>query len=226
MDADRVAALIQALSRTPSRRGVLGVLSGLGLSGRLGPQETMAKRKRKKHKKKHKKKHGGASPPPPPPPPPPPTGPGLCDAVAPASRTDNRRFGQTFLPPAGTQLTQASVLLSSNPAGFSLVFQIRSVDSAGVPGTSILASQMVSAIPATAAGGSPQQVDAIFATPATITPGQVHALTVTGPPGVTYAILVNSGNPCADGQLFVDSNADDTFVASPNDDLVFLVTVA
>ncbi len=223
MDADRVAALLRALARTLSRRGMLSALSGLGLAGHLGQHETLAKHKRKKHKKKHRPP---LSPPPPgPPPPPPPTGPGLCDAVAPAAKTDNRRFGQTFLPPAGTQLTQASVLLASNPAGFSLDFQIRNVDSAGVPSTSILASQTVNAIPATAAAGSPQQVDAVFATPATITPGQVHALTVTGPPGDAYAILVNSGNPCADGQLFGDAAADDTFVASPNDDLVFVVTV-
>ena len=129
------------------------------------------------------------------------------------------------MPPAGTQLTQASVLLASNPAGFSLDVQVRSVDSAGVPGNSILASQTVSAIPATAGGGSPRQVTAVFATPAPITPGQLHALTVTGPNGVGYAILVNAGNPCADGQLFIDTIADGTFAASPNDDLVFLVTV-
>lgn len=57
------------------------------------------------------------------------------------------------------------------------------------------------------------------------TRGQLHALSVTGPSGVSYSILANNGNPCADGQLFPDPSADGNFIAVPDQDLVYLLTV-
>jgi hypothetical protein len=53
----------------------------------------------------------------------------------------------------------------------------------------------------------------------------LHALSVTGPSGVSYSILANNGNPCADGQLFPDPSADGNFIAVPDQDLVYLLTV-
>jgi hypothetical protein len=51
MDADRFDSVLGTLSVMPSRRAAVRVLTGLGLAGLLGRDETEAKRKRKKHKK-------------------------------------------------------------------------------------------------------------------------------------------------------------------------------
>src|SRR5262245_10764621 len=108
MDADRFAALLAALSLAPSRRSALRLLSGLGLAGILGHDQSQAKHKRKHHQ--HKKvtlcpngqtllvprsavkallsqgaTRGVCPPPPPPPPPalpPPPPCQGQADGTA------------------------------------------------------------------------------------------------------------------------------------------------
>jgi hypothetical protein len=165
------------------------------------------------------------SPPPPPPsPPPPPTGPGFCDHVSGSGQTGPRRFAQTFLPPAGTTLTNARVFLRINPINFSLTFQIRTVDGAGVPTSTVLGTVTVSDIPATANADDPRQVNAIFDPPVAITPGQLHALVVTGPQSIGFRIHTNDeNNPCPDGKLFRDFVATDAFVDTENDDLVYEV---
>ncbi len=68
MDAAHFDTLLATLATTPSRRGVLRVLSGLGLASLLGSADTMAKHK---HKHRRKKKHHRRGSPPPVPPSPP-----------------------------------------------------------------------------------------------------------------------------------------------------------
>ena len=60
MDPNRFDALHRAFLQTPSRRGALRVLSGIGLLGLFGRDNAEARRKKKRKKKQ------GASPPPPP----------------------------------------------------------------------------------------------------------------------------------------------------------------
>lgn len=61
MNADRFAACLRTLPGVSSRRGILRVLSGLGMGSLRVPSDAAAKRKKKK-KKKHKKKHPTCSP--------------------------------------------------------------------------------------------------------------------------------------------------------------------
>jgi hypothetical protein len=167
------------------------------------------------------------APPPPPPPPPPPTGPGFCAANASStSQFGSRRFAQTFLPPAGTQLTKAQAFLGQNPANFELTFEIRTVDGAGVPTSTILGTATVSNVPATTFTDSPRLVEAIFNPQVTIAPGQLHAL-VLAAPDINYAPLFTGSNPCPDGQLFIDPNATNDFTlgGGGNVDLVYAVTM-
>jgi hypothetical protein len=155
-------------------------------------------------------------------PPPPPTGPGFCNASS-AAPTTFRRFAQTFLPPAGTEISEARVFLRQDPANFGLVFQIRTANASGEPAPTVLGEAIVSTIPATALDDQPQQIDALFL-PVTITPGQLHALVVTGP-STSYQLSVNPSDTCPDGKLFFDVSANDTFTELVNTDLVFAVTL-
>lgn len=237
MDADRFDAVLRTLSVMPSRRAAVRLVTGLGLAGLLGRDETEAKRKKKKKKKKRPTSPSPPSPPgsppppesPPPPPPPPPTGPGFCAASASAGAVSgSQRFAQTFLPPAGTTLTKAQVLMRINPINFSLTFQIRTVDGAGTPTSTSLGTEIVSNIPATAIADPPRLVEATFDPQVTITPGQLHALVVTATDAAGFALQNNSGNnPCPDGQRFFDSAANNTFAPGGGgfDDLVYAVTL-
>jgi len=155
-------------------------------------------------------------------------GPGICPSTSnTAGITGSQRFAQTFLPPAGTSLTKAQVVLRANPINFELTVQIRTVDGAGKPTATSLGMTIVSNIPATSFTGPLRAVEAKFDPPVTITPGHLHALVVTGPNGVGYALLYNDGNECSDGQAFFDPNAKDNFalLGGGNDDLLYAVTV-
>ena len=136
-------------------------------------------------------------------------------------RFTNGRFAQTFFPPKGGQLISATVYLQSNPANFALGFQIRTVDAAGVPTSTVLASRVIGNIPETHFADPKRVVTATFLTPATLTLGQQYALTVTGPGGMLYAVRYRSADACADGEMFEDKTSNDTFVKvySPERDI-------
>ena len=51
VDTDRFDNLLRSLSETPSRRGALRALGGLGLAGLFGHADAEAKKKKKKKKK-------------------------------------------------------------------------------------------------------------------------------------------------------------------------------
>src|SRR5215213_248587 len=138
---DRVTrSRIAAYPRSTTRRGMTRLLGGLALGGPLallGLREAEAKCKKKcgpcKRCKKGKCKpkpagtacaggtcQGGACLPATatPPPPAPPTGPGNCafDDLFGTTAGGVRRWAQTFLPPRGGKLTDASIFLQANPA--------------------------------------------------------------------------------------------------------------
>ena len=198
--------------------------------------ERVAAERRKKKNKKKKKKPAATVPPAAPPatppdsPPPPPTGPGFCD-VGPSTGSIGgyRRVAQTFLPPYGGQLTTAQVELQSNPDNYSLSFQIHNVDSAGVPGNTVLGTTVVHNIPETTGSDPPRQVTATFSTPAPVALGHLHALVVTGPPSDpsfgAYALRSNAGNPCPDGQAFIFNNLEWNFYPAPDHDMIYAVTI-
>jgi hypothetical protein len=242
MEAQEFDRLTRVHTTGTSRRGVVtglgrGLVAALSLAliGSAGVADADAKRKHKKHKK-HKKHHkaGVGSPTDPGTPTGPtspdpslPIGPGYCALEGPALLVSTGRVAQTFLPPQGGQLTKAAVFLQGNPADFALTFDIRPVDGAGVPTNTVLASHIVKDIPKTAFGGSPRLVTATFGTPATLALGQPYALSVTGPGTDQYWIHIRDLNPCADGQLFHDADANGGYVAVGGGagDLTYNVTV-
>jgi hypothetical protein len=117
--------------------------------------------------------------------------------------------------------------LLTNPAGFSLTFEIRPVNGAGVPTSTVLGSEVVSNIPETSLITPPRTVSVTFDPPVSITPGQVHALVVTGSVA-DYNVRATAGDtPCPDGTLFVDPGATDAFaqLAPGTQDLVYAVTL-
>jgi hypothetical protein len=126
-------------------------------------------------------------------------------------------------------VTYARVYLQKNPANFALNFQIRTVDAAGVPGNTILASKTVSNIPETLFADSPRTVEAHFQTPATLTLGQPYALSVTGPGNQLYFVLYSAN--CPDGKMFLDQLTNGNFVpvgpggGTEGYDMVYSLTV-
>lgn len=169
---------------------------------------------------------------PPPPPPPLPTGPGSCGDTGNAESFGSlRRWAQTFLPPQGGQLRAVRIFLRNNPADYTLTFEVRTVDSQGVPTNTVLDSATVFNIPATAYTDPPRPVDATFASPASITLGQLHALSVTGPDNQYDFAAYRSNNICPDGKLFFDRFADGSFTLAgpgpglPGADLVYAVSI-
>jgi hypothetical protein len=242
MEAQEFDRLTRVHTTGASRRGVVaglgrGIVAALSLAliGSTGIADADAKRKKRKHKKhkKHKQKGAGSTTDPgtpsgpTSPPPSLPTGPGYCALEGPALWMTTGRVAQTFLPPKGGQLTKAAVFLQSNPDNFSLTFDIRPVDGAGVPTNTVLASHTVKNIPKTAFAGSPRLVTANFVTPATLTLGQQYAVSVTGPGTDQYWIHIRDLNPCADGQMFHDAAANGGYVAIGGGagDLTYYVTV-
>lgn len=140
----------------------------------------------------------------------------------------SRRFAQTFFPPQSGRLDAAQVVLASNPADFELTFEIFGVDAAGFPAGSPLATALANVAEATILGDPPRTVSATFALPVPLALGQQLALAVTGAQAVGYAIQTNGGNPCPDGQMFFDLQADGNFSVSAagDTDLVFFLTIS
>src|SRR4051812_18532803 len=198
-----------------SRRGVVaglgrGLVAALSLALIGGASSADAEAKGKKHRRhKHKKKHqqsSGGTPTDPgtpagpgSPPPPPTTGPGSCAKTGQGVRATNARFSQTFFPPPGGQLLKAMIYLRKNPDNFALGFEIRTVDAAGMPTATVLASKIVAPISQTNFGDPARSVTATFDVPATLTLGQQYALVIKGP-GSLYAVSVVYGDDCNDGQ--------------------------
>lgn len=213
MDFDR---FIRARAAGTSRRGVIAGL-GRGLAGIASVAlvgslsavsvDARGKKKQKKQTKKRRKKGSGSpSVPAGPSSPPPATGPGSCPVVnAGAFEFTKNRVAQTFLPPQGGQLTEATIYLVDNPS-LSLIFEIRKVNAAGEPTNTVLASEIVSGIQATdITTDPPRAVTATFASPAILTLGQPYALSVRATNELYY--IATGGGPgdgCPDGKMFRD----------------------
>jgi len=221
MEAQEFDILTRVHATGATRRGVVaglgrGMVAALSLAliGSTGVADADAKGKKQKKHKKHTKPQAA-------------TGPGYCALDGPALWVTTGRVAQTFLPPKGGQLTKAAIFLQSNPADFTLTFDIRPVDGAGVPTNTVLASHTVTNIPTTAFAGPPRLVTANFVTPATLTLGQQYALSVTGPGTDQYWVHIRDNDACHDGQMFHDLPANGSFVALGGGaaDLTYFVTV-
>jgi hypothetical protein len=233
VDALRLDAFVQALTKGSSRRGLLRGITAtaLALTVTPFPGEGEAKQghhRRKKKRKKRKKDHRerNVTSPLASPQDPVTTADAACSAVATAGLIGTRRVAQTFRALRSGQLTSASFVLLENPEGPAFDVEIRDVDSAGAPVSGFLARSSVINVPATDRNGRPLTVTAVFASPATVEAGRRYALVVTETSGTGFTVQINfATNPCADGNLFTDSIAAGNFISVVNNDLVFATTV-
>jgi hypothetical protein len=253
MDETRFDSFRRALASASPRRGLMSVLGGLTLGGAfasvLGASDAQAKKvhasKKKggkgnrKGKPKGRKREDSPLPASACPPPasganPTPRGPGSCSydgkSTGFAGR-EGRRFAQTFLAPA-TSITAATIGLQSNPANFSLTFEIRTADVLGFPALSVLGTTTVSNIEETLyAPGTAREVTATFPSPIELVLGYTYALVVTGPPPTEdgYWTIHANGivDQCPDGKMFGDFGAVNNFVAASGGkaDMVYTLTM-
>ena len=239
MDAGRYEVLVRSLATITPRRDALAGIVGAALTAvltRIGAEETEAKKKGKGKKKKNRNARKNQTSPPvveptsPPPPPPPTVGAGFCtyDGTA-TGFQGSRRWAQTFFPPQSGQLTGAEFGLRSNPAGFDLTVEIRTVNVQGAPSNTILATEHIDNVTQTNFGaGVIKTVPVTFSPAVQVVLGTPYALVVTGPAATGYAIHTNQNDLCPDGKLFQDSQADGNFEAVggvDGTDLVYSLTV-
>jgi hypothetical protein len=214
-----------------NRRGVLfGFTSGLLalLSLAFDGADVAGKRKKKKKKKKGQ---SPTSPPPAPPSssPPPPSGPPVTtgDAQCPQAGSGatffGRRVAQTFQALRSGQLTSAWIVLTDNPEGADLNFEIFAVNQAtDLPTSPLCPPASLTEIPAFRNGSL--VLTATFTIPATVVAGQRYALVVTST-STTHKLGAHNNNPFVTGQVWRDDDLDGDYAQEPNRDLAFATFV-
>lgn len=212
-------AMVRLFAVLSTRRWYLAAFVAIGL-GCLAPllhDETGYSRKKRRKKRRNKRRRKLVT-----------RADAACPPTAPIGRANSRRFAQTFLALHSGQLTRASVELTLNVADdteradFDL--EIREVDEAGAPASTILAAATVTNVPAFVSG-PPRVIAGTFRSPATVVAGTRYALTVSKQSAFNYGVNTNQANPCPDGTLFLDAIGDETFIPVPDADLVFATFV-
>lgn len=220
----------------------------LGAVSLVDPEKGKSKSKNKKKKvtlchegqtiqvsKKAKKKHLAHGdplgecqpppplPPPPPPSPPPPPGPNpLCSGPFDSGVAGVRRVALTFLAERTGKLAAAECRLGSTNGGEDFTLELRAVDAAGVPTTTVLASDTV---PNFAKVPSSTPLTAIFDPPAAVQTGVRYAFVVTAGPGQGVFVLTRSGNPCPGQGLYIDTAANNNFTVNADLDMLFVASI-
>jgi hypothetical protein len=233
MPTHRCDDVIFALSVNAARRGLLvGMASSVlvALLPELGHTETEAKSKRKNRKQNRKKRKRKSaqtpSPVSPPPPRPPPASLEpviiVCPGPSDLPVTGSRRFAQIFVAPSSGQLTTAQCEVSGLTGNEDFTLEIRTVDGTGRPSTEVLASTVVSDVPATPI---PQTLALFgaFNPPAPLLAGQRYALVVTIGAGQGFLLRARANDACP-GEFLFDSFADGTFEPAGGD-MVFSALV-
>jgi len=217
---DRAADLIPPLAESGSRRGLARLVGGIALGAALAPAGLEAKKKKDKKRKKNKNKNRNKNGQPPP---------SFLDAAFPGPNDRDefvgRRFAQTFTALQSGRLTAALVYVNNFPAAMDFRLELRTVDGAGIPTSTVLAGVDVRDVPATASGDGFRALLAAFPAPAAVEAGESYALAVLA--DAEYALGVVPGNPFPDGALFSDPEADGTFgEVALGPDMVFATAVA
>jgi hypothetical protein len=214
VDNHRFDAITLSLEALWTRRTtILGALAALLAADHLAPGDTEAKKKRKRKKRKKKKQKpqtfADAS----------------CPFVAGLGLGGLRRAAQSFIAQRSGKLSRAEFGLRQNVDGATFTVEIRDLNGAGEPDT-VLATETVTDIPATAASGPLRTISVNFANPATVTVGLSFALSVTSAEGEGYVLHTNGDiNQCPDSTLFSDFAANGDFVALNSGDMVFATFV-
>ena len=181
MDAEPLDALARTLATGHSRRGVTRLLGGLALGGQLGllglaaAEAKRSKKKTKKGKKAARKQPDATAPSPPTP------VTVSCPGPSESGGTGAARHAQTFTASTSGQLVSARLELVNSDAGNDYTLDIRTLDNAGKPSGTILASKRVENSPA-ASLAAPVTLIAEFSPPALVQAGMGYALAVTVDP--------------------------------------------
>lgn len=133
-----------------------------------------------------------------------------------------RRVALTFVAQRTGQLAAAECRLGSTNGGEDFTVEIRAVDSAGVPTTTVLASDTIadfSKVP------SSTPLTAIFDPPAAVQTGVRYAFVVTAGPNQGVFVLTRSGNPCPGHDLFIDTAATNNFSLEDDLDMLFIASI-
>lgn len=232
MDQHHFAPTKRFSSHIPSRRGVLRCLASVGLRLTTPPVSNTAEAKnkhhtkRKKHKHQHEQHDPAITPSPPLPSDPVTTADAACALPWWGALAYQLRYAQTFRALRSGQLTSASFGLTYNEEGTSFELAVREIDPEGKPGY-VLARTTITNVPATNVGVPPLEsipartVTGVFATPATVVGGQFYALTVTGTAPYSFYIQAAPDNPCLDGMVFLDRDANGAFYAQESWDMAY-----
>lgn len=118
----------------------------------------------------------------------------------------------------------AEVEVSNLAGGEDFVLEIRTLDGAGAPTDTVVASVEILDVPATPSAET-LTLSGAFDPPVPITKDQGYALVLTVGEGQTFLLHGRSDDVCA-GQLFGDTFADGTFDPFENTDMIFAATIA
>lgn len=244
MAADRFESFLRSLSASPSRRGALGLLTGILLGGSftLRADDVEAHNKLKKCKKiddrdkrkqclkkakKHQAQHRQTSAPPPPVPVLAYQCPGPRDntVIRISGPDDQERIAQTYTPAQSGSLHQIQFEITKKIAGSTgddFVVELLAVGADGKPTNTVLATAVIPN------ASVPEDLDvtltASFSGPPLVA-GTEYATALRRLGGEEYEIGVRNGNDCA-GTAFVTVNAVFTELAPENgSDFVTSVTV-
>ena len=216
-----------ALTRRASRRDSLLTLGAAGLATFASPFAVDAKKKGSKNKDKkrnrNKKRRTQA--------PPAPSAPGanpICAVPPDEGFSNSLRFAQTFIAARTGQLAAAQCQVSLLSGGEAITFEIRTLDAAGVPTATVLASATLDDLPSLLGSNHPLPLTGIFDPPAPVSTGVGYALVVTlVEPGAGPAelhLLGAEGDACA-GQLFEDTKANGAFIALRDRDILVFASI-
>lgn len=135
------------------------------------------------------------------------------------------RIAQTFTAPVSGQLTSAEIPITGVIADAGIRVEIRSLDGAGVPTPTVLASDQINNLPATPLR-EVHTLRATFAPAASVQEGTGYALVLTAvDPRKGFGVFSREEDPCP-GQAFFDSFANGTFEPfDVADDFVVSVTI-
>ena len=124
--------------------------------------------------------------------------PGPADVNAVSGGSDPDTFGQTFTAEHSGTLTRAELSVTNVDPADVFTVEIRSVDGAGAPTATVLATTTATGLPATASPAY-TTVSGVFVSPASVSLGTQYALVLIGP---DYGIATVDDAGCTGGQAY------------------------
>lgn len=141
-----------------------------------------------------------------------------CGGPSDAGFTGAQRFAQIFEATGTGLIATASFELASINANQPFGVEIRTTQN-GAPTSTVLGTAIIFGVPASA---STVTITATFAPKIAVEQGKLYALTITDVAQKIFTLHSRNAGVCP-GTIYVDSNANNTFIANP-DSLIFTVS--